>query len=337
VAKRFFHEFAYVQVMAGATGFKVDWAGKGTPRVRVSERHKTYLILRVDFAQRLYSGKTATYKLTFYLKDPGGAATRDLRVGDSLVSFPVWAFATKGTPGGTVTVVFPTGYDVKVEAHNSIGYSAPLQTATPAQPDHVTITLVPSKTIVTVPGSLTLSGQVLLTGKPTGAAYPVTVYQVIGTGAPTIAAVQQTDTSGAFQILLNPTANATYVATTQEPNDGPKAASGPVVVQVRAKAAISQTKFNQKTHTLTVKGSISPGPSTVTIQLYKNGKKAGSAYKAKVARAIGGATFSFSKAFPALKPGAYVVHVTVAKSATFLAPQTFSKSGFTVKVPAPTT
>ena len=114
--KRFFHDFAYVQVMAGASGFKVDWAGKGTPRVRVSERHKTYLILRVDFAQRLYSGKTATYKLTFYLKDPGGAATRDLRVGDSLVSFPVWAFATKGTPGGTVTVVFPAGYDVKVEA-----------------------------------------------------------------------------------------------------------------------------------------------------------------------------------------------------------------------------
>jgi len=116
VTKRFFHDFAYVQVMAGATGFKVDWAGKGTPRVRVSERHKSYLILRVDFAQRLYSGKTATYKLTFYLKDPGGAATRDLRVGDSLVSFPVWAFATKGTPGGTVTVVFPAGYDVTVEA-----------------------------------------------------------------------------------------------------------------------------------------------------------------------------------------------------------------------------
>ena len=114
--KRFFYDYALVQVMSGASGFKVDWAGKGTPRVRVSERHKSYLILRVDFAQRLYSGKTATYRLTFYLKDPGGAPTRDLRVGDSLVSFPVWAFATAGTPGSSVTVVFPTGYDVKVEA-----------------------------------------------------------------------------------------------------------------------------------------------------------------------------------------------------------------------------
>ena len=41
----------------------------------------------------------ATYRLTFYLKDPGGAATRDLRVGDSLVSFPVWAFATEEHAG----------------------------------------------------------------------------------------------------------------------------------------------------------------------------------------------------------------------------------------------
>jgi hypothetical protein len=114
--KRFFHEFAYVQVMAGASGFKVDWSGKGTPSVRVVQRRKQDTLLRVDFAQRLYSGKTASYQLTFYLKDPGGAPTRDLRIGDSLVSFPVWAFATNGTPGSTVTVVFPTGYDVKVEA-----------------------------------------------------------------------------------------------------------------------------------------------------------------------------------------------------------------------------
>ena len=32
------------------------------------------------------------------------------------MSFPVWAFATESTPGSTVTVVFPPGYDVKVEA-----------------------------------------------------------------------------------------------------------------------------------------------------------------------------------------------------------------------------
>ena len=110
----FYYDHAFVQVMAGASSFAVD--GPGSPRVRVVQRGKQDVQLRIDFGQRLTSGKSATYKLVFYLKDPGGAATRDLRVGDSLVSFPVWAFATRSTAGSTVTVVFPDGYDIQVEA-----------------------------------------------------------------------------------------------------------------------------------------------------------------------------------------------------------------------------
>jgi hypothetical protein len=110
----YYYDHAFVQVMGGAGSFKVD--GPGSPRVRVVERRKQDVQLRIDFGRRLTSGKSATYRLTFYLKDPGGAATRDLRVGDSLVSFPVWAFASRSTPGSTVTVVFPKGYDVEVEA-----------------------------------------------------------------------------------------------------------------------------------------------------------------------------------------------------------------------------
>jgi hypothetical protein len=112
--KAFFYENAFVQVMAGSSSFKVD--GPGSPRVRVAKRTKQYVVLRIDFSQRLRSGGSATYRLTFYLKDPGGAATRDLRVGDSLVSFPVWAFASLKTSGSTVMVVFPKGFDVEVEA-----------------------------------------------------------------------------------------------------------------------------------------------------------------------------------------------------------------------------
>ena len=67
-------------------------------------------------AAKLYSGKTATYRLAFDLVDPGGDASRDVRVGTSLASFPVWAFATDATPGSTVTVAFPAGYQVEVES-----------------------------------------------------------------------------------------------------------------------------------------------------------------------------------------------------------------------------
>jgi hypothetical protein len=115
VTKRYYHDHAFVQVMAGSSGFKVGWKGSGSPRVRVVQRRKQDTLLRIDFAKRLYSGQTATYRLTFYLKDPGGAPTRDLRVGDSLVSFPVWAFATTGASGSSVTVDFPKGYVVEVE------------------------------------------------------------------------------------------------------------------------------------------------------------------------------------------------------------------------------
>ena len=68
-------------------------------RSRVSKSTKDYTLLRLGLAQRLYGGKTAMYRLRFDLPDPGGAATRDLRIGDSLVSFPVWAFGSDSTPG----------------------------------------------------------------------------------------------------------------------------------------------------------------------------------------------------------------------------------------------
>ena len=113
--KRYYFDEAFLDVMPRSSSFKLTRDGSGRPSVTVTKRTKDYTRLRLRYP-RLYGGKSAEYRLTFYLKDPGGAATRDLRVGDSLVSFPVWAFATGSTPGSTATVVFPPGYDVRVEA-----------------------------------------------------------------------------------------------------------------------------------------------------------------------------------------------------------------------------
>ena len=114
--RRFYFDRAYLAVLPGISGFRASWDGAGDPRVRATERNDDYTLLRLDLARRLYSGQTATYRLSFNLNDPGGAATRELRIGTSLVSFPVWAFGTEDTPGSSVTVVFPEGYDVQVEA-----------------------------------------------------------------------------------------------------------------------------------------------------------------------------------------------------------------------------
>jgi hypothetical protein len=113
--RRYYFDRAFLAVLPGTTGFRVTGSA-GTPTVKVSERKADYTILQVNFGQRIYSGKSAQLQLRFDLPDPGGAPDREIRVGTSLVSFPVWAFATSSTPGSTVTVVFPPGFNVDVEA-----------------------------------------------------------------------------------------------------------------------------------------------------------------------------------------------------------------------------
>ncbi len=116
VIRRYYFDRAFLAVLPNSSGFKFSWAGEGTPEVHVSKKTADYTLLRLDLGQRLFSGKSATYTLRFDLVDPGGEPTRDVRVGESLVSFPVWAFATDGTPGSTVKVVFPAGFQVDVDA-----------------------------------------------------------------------------------------------------------------------------------------------------------------------------------------------------------------------------
>jgi hypothetical protein len=114
--RRFYFDEAFLAVPASASGWSLAWDGSGSPSVSVNDRSADATILRLRLGARLFSGKTAEYRLTFYLKDPGGKATRELRVGEALVSFPVWAYASDETPGASTTVVFPAGYDVLVEA-----------------------------------------------------------------------------------------------------------------------------------------------------------------------------------------------------------------------------
>ena len=116
VTRRYFFDRGFLAVLPNTANFNLSWEGSGVPEVHVSEKTADYTLLRLDLGQRLFSGKSATYQLRFDLIDPGGEPTRDVRVGETLVSFPVWAFATDETPGSTVQVVFPAGFQVEVEA-----------------------------------------------------------------------------------------------------------------------------------------------------------------------------------------------------------------------------
>ncbi len=89
-----------------------DDTGQSLP-VAVTAGEPSGVVVYVPFRQRLYSGQSVSFELKFDLVDPGGATDRDLRIGEDVVSFPVSAFGSEGTPGGWVSVVFPAGYIVQ--------------------------------------------------------------------------------------------------------------------------------------------------------------------------------------------------------------------------------
>jgi hypothetical protein len=112
-ARRFYFDHAFLAVLPNATNLKISGTRGG--RVSVRSRSKDSTLLRIDFGSRLYSGKRRSFTVSFDLVDKGTPANRALRVGPTLVTLPVWAHATNGAKGGSVTVRIPAGYEHAVE------------------------------------------------------------------------------------------------------------------------------------------------------------------------------------------------------------------------------
>jgi hypothetical protein len=112
--RRFFFDHTFLAVQPGATNLRIS--GPKGARVKAARRTGDSTLLRIDFGSRLYSGKAATMKLGFDLPGQGEGASPQVRVGSSLVTLPVWAFASNGARGSSVAVRFPPGWDVAVES-----------------------------------------------------------------------------------------------------------------------------------------------------------------------------------------------------------------------------
>ncbi len=111
---RFYFDHAFLNVQPGAANPRVTKGPSGAS-VHISSRGANATTLRLDFAQ-LFGGHTTSFRFAFDLKDTSTAVQRLVRVGTSLVTFPVWAYASDGASGSRVTVRFPKGYDVSVES-----------------------------------------------------------------------------------------------------------------------------------------------------------------------------------------------------------------------------
>src|SRR4051794_19765121 len=119
---KFYFDHAFLAVQPGSTAFKVSGVKGGS--VKVARTTRDARLLRIGFG-RLYSGKSASFRLSFVLPATGRGVNPQVRVGSGLVTLPVWAFASNGTSGSSVSVAFPPGWDVAVEsgdfAHQSKG------------------------------------------------------------------------------------------------------------------------------------------------------------------------------------------------------------------------
>ena len=113
--RRYYYDRTFLAVQPGTSNFRITSSG-AKPRVTVQRRTKTYTLLRIDFGKQLAAKATRKLSLSFDIVDKGGAPTRTTRVGTSLVSFGAWGFGTEGTSGGTVSVTFPAGFSVDVDA-----------------------------------------------------------------------------------------------------------------------------------------------------------------------------------------------------------------------------
>ncbi len=105
------YDRANLSVLPGTSGFRATNDGKKVS-VSVASRSSRSTLLSIHLAKRLGSGKSTGIRLSFDLPDPGGSASRSVRIGPSIASFPVWAYGTRATPGSTVTVRFPAGFKV---------------------------------------------------------------------------------------------------------------------------------------------------------------------------------------------------------------------------------
>jgi hypothetical protein len=109
------HTFNRTDVTVPPTAKNVSaTAGTKKAGVTVVSRTSVQQVLSVGLGVALGSGHTTSVTLAFDLPDPGGSAGRPIRVGPSLITFPVWAFGSAGLAGSSVVVRFPAGYDVRV-------------------------------------------------------------------------------------------------------------------------------------------------------------------------------------------------------------------------------
>jgi hypothetical protein len=130
---RFYYSGITFAVPAEAGNIAAFSGGVQIP-AQVVERTDAYQAVEVAFDQQVFFQESYTYTVVFDLVDPGGVADRDVRIGRSLVAFPVWAFGTDDHPGSSVRVELPAGFEPTIQGSTLAVEEGPELTILSAQP-----------------------------------------------------------------------------------------------------------------------------------------------------------------------------------------------------------
>jgi tetratricopeptide (TPR) repeat protein len=98
-----------------ATAITASGVDGGDRKVTIQGLNSSGQAVSIALGERLYNGDATSLVLAFDLVDRGGSTDRDLRIGHTVMSFPVSAFGSPDTPGSSVTVVFPSDFTVQEE------------------------------------------------------------------------------------------------------------------------------------------------------------------------------------------------------------------------------
>ncbi len=113
--RRYFYDQVQLVLPPSATAYAATTV-TGTPvPVTLQSASASGVTVSMGLGQRLYSGESGSVHLKFDLVDTGGSTDRNLRISRNLMSFPVWAFGSPGTPGSSVSVIFPSDFTVQEE------------------------------------------------------------------------------------------------------------------------------------------------------------------------------------------------------------------------------
>jgi tetratricopeptide (TPR) repeat protein len=116
--RRFYYDHIQLTLPSFSTGYQALSVFNKTLPVTVDSVGAAGVTVTIGLGERLYSGASTTFSLHFDLVDSGGSTDRDFRIGHKVMSFPVSALGSPGTPGSTVTVIFPPAFTVQEELGN---------------------------------------------------------------------------------------------------------------------------------------------------------------------------------------------------------------------------